>query len=383
MRILHTADWHLGRTLHLTPLIEDQAHVLDGFVAIAREERPDVVVVAGDVYDRGVPPHDAVRLLDDVLSRLVLGLGLRVVVIAGNHDSPDRLGFGSRLLERGGLVVAGLPRADPVVVGLRDGHGPVHLVALPYLEPVRAREILADEEIRGHDRALRSLLGRARAAAPPGRLLVAAHAFVAGGEASESERPLSVGGAGSVGADAFAGFAYAALGHLHRPQTVAGSLRYAGSLLTYSFSEIGHRKSATLAEIDGRGGCVLREIPLTPLHEVRELRGRLAAILEAGGADPRKEDYLRVVLEDRVPILDPMGKLRQVYPNVLELTRALPAAPPGSTQGEARDRRELGEVELFEAFYREVSGEEVGAEQRRELASLVDELHADVEGDRA
>jgi exonuclease SbcD len=383
VRILHTADWHLGRTLHLAPLLEDQARVLDDFVAVAREERPDAVVVAGDVYDRGIPPNDAVRLLDDVLSRLVLGLGLRVILVAGNHDSPERLGFGSRLLERGGLVVAGLPQADPAPVELRDEHGAVHLYALPYLEPVRAREIFVDEEIRGHDRALRALLDRVRAGAPAGRLVAAAHAFVAGGEGSESERPLSVGGAGSVGADAFAGFAYVALGHLHRPQTVAGRLRYAGSLLTYSFSEIGHRKSATLAEIDGAGRCVLREIPFSPRREVRELRGCLAEIVAAAGTDPRSDDYLRVVLEDRVPILDPMGKLRQVYPNVLELGRVLPAGGPGASAGVPQDRRELGEVELFEAFYREVAGEEVGAEQRQELATLVDELHADVEGDRA
>ncbi len=285
MRFLHTADWHLGRLFHGSYLTEDQAHVLDQFVALVKDEKPDAVLICGDVYDRAVPPADAVRLLDDVLSRLVLDLRVPVIMIAGNHDSPDRLAFGSRVLAGQGLHVFGSVTHNVQCVTLYDKWGPVRIYALPYAEPSVARVMLEAEEIRTHEAALKACLERIWFEHPSeARSVALAHAFVSGGEASESERPLSVGGADRVSPDSFEGIHYVALGHLHRPQTVVSErLCYAGSLLKYSFSEAGHSKCVTLVEIGRDGECEIRRIPLTPKRELRRIEGYLKDILEGPG----------------------------------------------------------------------------------------------------
>src|SRR5688572_12895100 len=257
MRFLHTADWHLGRLFHGASLVNDQAHLLDQLVEIAREAKPDVVLIAGDIYDRAVPPPEAVQVLDDVLSRLVIDLKLPVVLIAGNHDSPGRLHFGSRLLAERRLYVTGHlpPRCEALV--LRDAHGPVHVYAVPYAEPSTVRQCLECPDVTDHNAAMQAVLDRIRENHPAvERSIVVAHAFVAGGRECESERPLSVGGAGTVDAGAFAGFHYTALGHLHSPQVLAGcNARYSGSLMSYSFDESGQSKGLYVVEMDGAGAC--------------------------------------------------------------------------------------------------------------------------------
>jgi DNA repair protein SbcD/Mre11 len=216
VRFLHTADWHLGRYLHGTSLLDDQAHVLETFVELARSEHVDAVVIAGDVYDRAVPPADAVSLLDDVLSRLVVGAGIPVIVIAGNHDSAERIGFGGRIFERQRLLLRGaLDKLDPVV--LTDKHGEVAFHPLPYAEPTFVRALPGAEAVTDHQSAMSRMVGLLRAQRKAGqRNVLVGHAFVAGGSESESERPLSVGGSGMVAVDTFDGFDFVALGHLHR-----------------------------------------------------------------------------------------------------------------------------------------------------------------------
>ena len=297
MRFLHTSDWHLGRLFHRVHLTEDQAFVLDQFVDLARRERPDAVLISGDIYDRAVPPPEAVRLLDDTLSRLTLDLGIPTVVIAGNHDGPDRLAFGSRLLAGGGLHLFGLPGPAPEPIRLEDAHGPVFIHAVPYAEPPVVREAFGVETVHDHHAAMVACLDAVRSVHPEGaRSVVLAHAFVAGGAGSESERPLSVGGAGTVEASAFAGFDYVALGHLHRPQSLARDrLVYAGSLLKYSFDEATHRKSVSLVEMDAAGACTVERIALTPRREVRRISGLHAELLAAAAEDPARE-YNSVML---------------------------------------------------------------------------------------
>src|SRR4051794_34974326 len=280
LRFLHTADWHLGRLFHGVHLTDDQRHVLGQFVDLARDTKPDVILIAGDIYDRAVPPPEAVELLDEVLSRLVIDLKVPVVLIAGNHDSPGRLHFGSRLLAGRRLYVTGtLPRSpqscEPLV--LCDDHGPVHFYAVPYAEPATVRSCLGCDELPDHDAAMRALLTQIRSTHPPAaRAVLVAHAFVAGGTGCESERPLSVGGAGTVAPDAFAGFHYAALGPLHRPQSLnGGSLRYSGSLLKYSFDETAGGKSVELVEMAADGSCRCETFPLTARRDVRRIEGLL------------------------------------------------------------------------------------------------------------
>ena len=361
MRILHTADWHLGRILHGMHLTEDQAHVLDQLCLVAAEKKADAVLISGDVYDRAVPPPEAVELLDDVLARLVLDLGLTVIIIAGNHDSPRRLGFGSRLLADRGLHVVGPCEAEPRPIILRDEHGPVHFHALAYAEPAEVRSALAVESIKDHDTAMAARLAGLDLAPRPARNVLLAHVFAAGGAESESERPLSVGGSGAVSPARFSGFDYVALGHLHRPQT-AGSeaVRYAGSLLKYSFSEAGHNKGVSIVDLDETGLADVRHIQLAPRRDLRIIRGEMARLLADAPADPGREDYLEIHLEDKQPIVDAMGRLRQAYPNALHLRRV---ALDAQTSEFKPDARPMDEAEIFRAFFEQATGEAANGEQ--------------------
>lgn len=370
MRFLHTADWHLGRLFHARSLIEDQAHILDQFVALVRDVRPDAVLIAGDVYDRAVPPPDAVALLDDVLARIVVQAGVPVVMIAGNHDSAQRLDFGARLMTAQGLHVAGRTSAAASCVSLRDKHGEVRIYALPYAEPAVVRDALG-LELPSHEAALAAQLDAIRAAHPAGvRSVAVAHAFVVGGAVSESERPLSVGGSGAVAAEVFAGFDFVALGHLHRPQTIGARVHYTGSLLKYSLSEASHAKSVSLVELDGDGAVRIEPIALQPARNLRVLEGKLATLIDGAAADPQRDDYIHAVLTDTGALLDPMARLRQAYPNALAIERAV-LARTGSAGEAGRRLRELDTGALFASFFREVADADLDPDQRRTLDDLL------------
>ncbi|PLX72592.1 MAG: exonuclease sbcCD subunit D [Azoarcus sp.] len=374
MRFLHTADWHLGRVYHGVSLLDDQAHVLREFVRIAAELRPDAILIAGDIYDRSVPPADAVRLLDEVLTELVSGLGIAVVVIAGNHDGPDRLAFGSSLLTRAGLTVCGPVSAQVQPLMLRDADGEVVVYPLPYAEPALVRAALGDDTIHDHHAALAAQLDAIRASHPAGvRAVVVAHAFVLGGSESESERPLTVGGTGAVDASVFDGFDYVALGHLHRPQR-AGSdrVQYSGSLLKYSFAEAGHLKSVNLVELDGAGQCRVEQIALKPRRDLRIVEGTLEGIVAAAADDPGRADYVLARLSDSGALLDAMGKLRSAYPNALAIERP---ALHGEGEGRAaEDHRRVRIDTLFAGFYTEMTGLALDEAGSAVLARIVDEL---------
>lgn len=374
MRLLHTADWHLGRIFHARSLIDDQAHVLDQFVSLVRELRPDAVLIAGDVYDRAVPPADAVNLLDDTLSRIVLGEGVPVVLIAGNHDSPDRLGFGARLLAPRGLTIAGRvgARAEPLY--FTDEWGKLAIYPLPYAEPAVVRDALG-AEFRDHDAALGALLDGIREHHPAGtRAVVVAHAFVAGGAESESERPLSVGGSGAVAASRFAGFDYVALGHLHRPQQIgSAAINYAGSPLKYSLSEIDHDKSVSLVELRSPGEIRVERIPLRSRRDLRRVKGELHALVEAGRHDPGRHDYIFASLTDKGAVLEPMARLREAYPNALGCERTV-LSGIGNDGRAAPNHRELDTSELFADFVREVTGEPLDEAARRAVDATIEGL---------
>ena len=375
MRFLHTSDWHLGRVFYNLSLIEDQAWVLDRLVKLAIDERVDAVLIAGDVYDRAVPPTDAVALLDDVLSRLVLGARIPVVLIAGNHDSADRLGFGSRMAESAGLMIRGtLGRLAPIL--LSDAHGVVAVHPVPYAEPAYVRAIASDAQdvdapgtdsgAFDHQAAMNSLMAMARAQRVPGqRNIVVGHAFVAGGAASDSERPLSVGGSGMISTATFDGFDYVALGHLHRPQAVGGEhIQYAGSLLKYSFNEVDQPKSVSIVEMAADGGVQVKRVALGARRDVRIVRGTLAEMIAAPDRDASRDDYLMAELTDTAPLLDPLARLRAVYPNMMTLQMVSIGQGGDAKMGAHIDHRVRQPEELFKAFYRDVMGEALGdAEQ--------------------
>lgn len=376
MRILHTSDWHLGRIFYGVHLTDDQAYILDQFVRLVIDEKPDVVLIAGDVYDRSVPPTEAVRLLDEVLSRILLDACVPIILIAGNHDSPERLEFGASLLARQGLHIVGQPGKANSPVIIYDSEGPVYFCPIPYAEPAVVRERLAVPDAADHNRAMQAQVRQATAPVPHGTRAVAlAHAFVAGGEESESERPLSIGGSGMVEAASFQQFHYVALGHLHQPQNVGGEhLHYAGSLLKYSFAEATHKKSITLVDMDGAGEVVLNTISLSPRREVRCLQGCIRELLTGPRNGESKEDYLMVALTDQGAILDAIGKLREVYQNVLHIERPY-LLTGGELRGPVGDHRRQSELALFSSFYEQVTGAPLSDGQARAFAETVEELY--------
>lgn len=375
MRFLHTADWHLGRIFHGVHLTDDQSFVLDQFTTLVKDTRPDAIIIAGDIYDRSVPPTEAVRLLDETLSKVLMDYKVPVIMIAGNHDSPERLGFGSVLLKRQGLhVVGALPvELEPVV--LYDAFGPVYFAPLTYAEPAVVREtwqIAAPD----HEEAMKAMLEHVNAKIPAGARRVAiAHAFLAGASESESERPLSVGGSSMVSAAVFKSFHYTALGHLHNSQTAGGeNIRYSGSLLKYSFDEAKQKKGINLVEIDGQGTVKTELIQLSPRRDVRCLTGLFADLERGAGPGENPDDYLMITLEDDEPILDARVRLKAVYPNVLDFdyTRLSRA---GAFAGPQADHRKLTEQELFSSFFAQMTGDTMTNEQTEGLKSVLDELY--------
>jgi DNA repair protein SbcD/Mre11 len=375
MRFIHTADWHLGRLFHGVHLTDDQAYALDQLVGLAKEARVDAVLIAGDIYDRAIPPPEAVQLLDEVISRLVVNHHVPIVMIGGNHDSPDRLGFASKVLAGQRLHIFGPLSSEVNAVMLEDKAGPICVYAVPYAEPAVVRGQLASESVRDHNSAMQALLARIRQHQSVGRrTILVAHAFVIGGEECESERPLSVGGADAVDVTGFAGFDYVALGHLHRPQMVGHDhIQYAGSLLKYSFSEANHSKSVNLVDMGPDGQCTVERIRLSTRRDVRCLEGYLADLLQGPHAGENRDDYLMVSLLDTGAILDAPGKLRAVYPNVLNLERAI-LAGTRQIHTSRGDHRRMNDAELFAAFFHEVTGTALTGEQTSEYAAVVDAM---------
>jgi exonuclease SbcD len=341
MRLLHTSDWHLGRSLHRADLRAAQSAFLDHLVEVARAEKVDAVLVAGDVYDRAVPPVDAVELCEDALLRLH-DTGASIVLISGNHDSARRLGFGSGLLEKAGVHLRTRPGALARPVVLEDDRGPVAVYGVPYLEPDAVRGELPPAEqdiLKGHAGVLGHAVACIRADAESrgiGRRVVMAHGWVSGGAPSESERDITVGGVGQVPAELFAGFGYVALGHLHGQQTVAPHLRYSGSPLPYSFSEASHRKGSWLVELDAHGAARVEQVP-APVHKrLSVLRGRLADLLGSAVYAPHQDDFVSVTLTDPSRPEGAMDALRARFPHVLVLAFEPEGAVPDGRGYRAR-----------------------------------------------
>ena len=345
MRFIHTSDWHIGRQFHNVSLLQDQQHVLDQLLGYIASEAVDALVIAGDIYDRSVPPAAAVELLDRVLNRVCSELGVPVILIPGNHDGAERLRFGARQLQQAGLHIIGdlTQMTTPVILSGKEDKSPVHFFGIPYNDPALVRDRF-ETEVSSHDEAHAYLIEQINAAATADhpRVLIS-HCFIDGAQESESERPLSIGGADRVSYEPFKAFDYVALGHLHSPQYKGEShIRYSGSILKYSFSEQHQNKGVTLVELD------------------------------QGKVDPHAEDYLLVRLTDRHAILDPMGKLRAVYPNVLHLEK--PGMLETGEQQLSRDQLKRGELEMFRDFFIQVSGQPLSQDQDAALVGILTEL---------
>ncbi len=376
MRFLHTSDWHLGRLFHNVHLTSDQEYVLLQFLELVRDTKPDAIIVAGDIYDRAVPPADAVEVLDEVLSTLVLELEVPTIVIAGNHDSPERLGFGSRLLRDKGLYIVGSLASGKIPIPLEDRYGQIDVVTLPFAVPEKVREWTGRQDLRGYEEAMRALLENSRVAMTDSRRSIAvAHAFVTGGQESDSERSLSVGGTDQIHASVFEGFDYVALGHLHKAQSLGqGKIRYSGSLLKYSFSELNHQKSVSLVEMDKEGKVTIEEIALRPKRELRAVEGTLEEVLACAERDSKRDDYILAILNDRTPLLNPMAKLRERYPNVLHIERPHFGAATATGIG-VREHQKMSPIELFEAFWEQTRTDTLGEKERVVVEAAIDQMN--------
>lgn len=373
MKILHTADWHLGRIFNKQYLTEDQRHILNQLETYLEQTPPDVLVIAGDIYDRSIPPEEAISLLDNFLNNVVLKLKIPTILVGGNHDGQERMSFGSRLMENAGLYVVGSISSKPVQICLHDEHGPVYFYPIPYATPIGCRDIFPDEEIKTHHDGMQKLVAAVRSIHPEQqRSVLITHAFVAGSEESDSERLLGVGGATDVAPALFKEFDYVALGHLHRPQPAGAEyIRYSGSLLKYSFSETQHHKGMTLITLDADGFAGQNLISFTPLRDVRKIEGNFTELLEAGKIRP-SADYLQITLLDKGAILDPLPRLREFYPNVLEVRRKIfadpnrPLSPPGPSDFKARSVEDL-----FADFFSQVTDDDLSDEQAKAFATVV------------
>jgi exonuclease SbcD len=373
MKFIHTSDWHIGRQFHNVSLLQDQQHVLNQLLGYIKQEAVDVVVIAGDIYDRSVPPATAVELLDELLNTVCLEMKVPVILIPGNHDSASRLRFGAQQLRKSGLHILGdLNKVtEPVVISHADGD--VAFYGVPYNDPVTVRNLF-DEDVSTYDEAhtfLVDLISSKKSSAIPSVLI--SHCFIDGSQESDSERPLSIGGSDRVSYQTCRDFDYVALGHLHSPQYRGEQhIRYSGSLLKYSFSEQHQKKGVTLVEIDSDGLKSHRHLPLIPLRDMRIIEGELAAILEQGKVDPNHQDYLLVRLTDRHAILEPMAKLREVYPNVLQLEK--PGMLITGEQQMSREKLKRGELDMFRDFFVQISGQEMSDEQDEAIRDTISDL---------
>ena len=378
MRFLHTADWHLGRSFYNVSLIDDQTHVLNQLVDLVRETKPNALLVAGDIYDRAIPPTEAVKLLDETLCRLILELKVLVIIIAGNHDNPLRLEFAARLMETHRLHVFGSLSGRIQAIDMFDEWGRVSFYPMPYAEPSQISEYLRGEHATSHEDALRQWIAVVKKnLIPESRTVLINHAFVVGGEESESERPLYVGGTDTISAACFDGFNYIALGHLHRPQCLGQNqhIHYSGSLLKYSFSEASHTKCVKLVEIDANGVCEVESISLTPRRDVRCIDGTIDDLLKGTVDIGKRDDYVQVRLLDKGAVFDAMGRLRDVFPNLVNIDHA--GIMGDGVNAPHVDHRKREMLSLFDDFYEFATGEALTEEQRLAFATVVNRLRQD------
>lgn len=380
MRIIHTADWHLGRLFHGASLVDDQAYVLEDLVRLVDDQKADVLIIAGDVFDRRQPPDSAVELLDQILSQIVIDLDTTVLMIAGNHDSGTRLAFGSSLLSSRQLHVRGPCSMDLDPVQLSDDHGSVDFCLLPYeqAEPLSLRTTSGDSSIRSFDQAMAYATQASFNQCQAYRRVAIAHCYTAGGDVSDSERPLSIGGSDQVSPKHFEKFNYTALGHLHRPQTVVDGVAYSGSLLKYSFSEAMHKKSVSVVDLDAHGLAAIETMTLRTRRDLRIIEGSLNELLENDDS-LSKDDHILARLTDTGALHDPLARLRIRYPNIAQIERPRLFHNEATTEQIARETLKRTDSDIFEDFYRQVTENDLTASEKRVFESSLAEPDGEVD----
>lgn len=375
MKLIHLSDLHLGKRVNEFSMIEDQQYILEEILRIIDSEKPDGVLIAGDVYDKSVPSAEAVTLLDEFLVQLAKR-DTQTFLISGNHDSAERLAFGGRLMEQSGIHIARVYDGTLAPLTLTDEHGPVDIYLLPFLRPVQVRRYFPGTEITDFTDAMAAVLGAADVDAAHRNVLVT-HQFVTGAQTCDSEE-ISVGGTDNVDVSVFDAFDYVALGHIHGPQKVGReTVRYCGTPLKYSFSEVHHQKSVTVVELAEKGSVAIRTVPLVPKREMSELRGSYNELMlrENYEGKPFRNDYLRITLTDEEDVPNAISNLRTVYPYIMRLdydnkrTRADSRLDGGAEQLEKKSP-----LTLFEEFYEKQNGQPMSEEQKSYVRQLMESI---------
>ncbi|NLJ66176.1 MAG: exonuclease SbcCD subunit D [Clostridiales bacterium] len=374
MKILHIADLHIGKRVNGFNMIEDQEYILDEILKLTDSTKPGAVLMAGDIYDKSQPSTEAVELLDEFLTRLA-SLGQPVFIISGNHDSPERLSFGSRIMENNGLHIAGVFDGFLQKATLEDDDGKINIFMLPFIKPAMVRPFF-NEPVESYEDAVKMVISASEINTDERNILVA-HQFVVSGMAqpqlSDSEA-ISIGGLDHVDVSIFDDFDYVALGHLHRHQRMGRDcIRYSGSPLKYSFSETRHTKSVTLVEMGKKGEILIDQIPLTPLRDLREVRGPIKELIRIGKEDSEgSKDYIHAIITDEEEIYDALGQLRQVYPNLmaLEFENSRTQQVYDSEALAASDVAEKDPLDLFSEFYQIQNNQELTEDEIRVMKEI-------------
>lgn len=374
MKFIHTADWHLGKLVHGIHMTEDQKIMLKQFIELVDKEKPDAVIIAGDLYDRSVPPTTAVDLLHDVLYTITTELDTPVLAISGNHDSAERIHFGNQLFRKSKLYIEGKVTDQPAPIQIKG----VNFYLIPYAEPGTIRYLFDDHTVNNHELAMKRMVDTIEKKINPieANVLVG-HAFVLGGLQSDSERSLSVGGSECVSADVFSPFHYTALGHLHSANAINHpSVYYSGSLMKYSFSEVNHQKSVSIVTMDEKGNHSVEYKSLIPQKDMRMIEGTLEQLLDISFYQKQAvEDYIKVSLLDEGALIDPIGKLRAVYPNVLHLERKIEQLDAKkSAMFQIDTSNQKGTLDLFSDFYQEMTVQSFTEEKKQVLTEIIDDV---------
>lgn len=373
MKLIHLSDLHLGKRVNEFSMLEDQEYILIKILKIIDQEKPDGILIAGDIYDKSVPPVEAVRLLDFFLERLA-EKKQQVFLISGNHDSPERLDFAAGLIELSGIHIASVYQGDIQPYILKDEYGPVNIYLLPFIKPVHVRSCFPEETVESYTDAVRisiEHMGVDRSK----RNVIVTHQFVTGAERSESE-DISIGGTDNVDSYVFDVFDYAALGHIHGPQRIGrDTVRYSGTPLKYSFSESKHQKSVTVIELREKGNVEIRTVELIPKHDMRELRGSYAELTSRKNYEgTATDDYLHITLTDEEDVLDAVPLLRTVYPNLMKLSYDNRRTRENQQIGQVDDMENKTPLELFQEFYEQQNNQQMSEEQSAFASKLIEQI---------
>lgn len=374
MRILHTSDWHLGRIFHQFSLIDEQRHALLQIIEAIEEHKPEVVIIAGDIYDRSIPPASAIGLFNEFVDQCIGTLKVPIIAISGNHDGAERLGFAANQLKHSGLhLVTSLDQMQKPIT-LADEYGDVDFWAVPFHDPAQVADFTGSPQTdfyQAHCSLIEQLPINKKH-----RNVMISHCYLDGANESESERPLTIGGADRVDWKIFKPFCYTALGHLHQPQYKGQeSIRYSGSILKYSFSEQHHNKSFTMVDIGQDGSNKITLLPLKQRRDLRVIRGTLEELVNAAKDDVNHEDFIQAVLTDSQALLNPMARLREHYPNILELKKERFETRTGQDYARSSEQLKRTDLDIFNDFFEQVHEQKLTGQQTKLLQKTLAEIN--------